>query len=123
MSTPPSLTPEQRAAALKKAAEARRVRAEVKAKLKMGLVTFDELLELADRAFAPDPALSSIRGYVDDSGEGRWTVIQAIEESVPAPVLTLSLMMRFHSRQEDSFSAKVIAALRNEFGGHAVKAT
>ena len=64
---------------------------------------------------------TSIQGYVDDSGEGRWTVEEAIEKSVPAPVLMLSLFARFASRQEDSFSAKVIAALRNEFGGHAVK--
>jgi 6-phosphogluconate dehydrogenase len=62
-----------------------------------------------------------LRGYVDDSGEGRWTVQAAIDESVPAPVITLSLLMRFASRQDDSYSAKVIAALRNQFGGHAVK--
>jgi len=63
----------------------------------------------------------SIRGYVEDSGEGRWTVAEAIEQDVPAPVITLSLLERFRSRQEESFSAKVIAALRNEFGGHGVK--
>jgi 6-phosphogluconate dehydrogenase len=86
-----------------------------------GSVVRSWLLELAERAFEKDPQLSSIKGYVEDSGEGRWTVVEAIEKSVPAPVLMLSLFARFASRQEDSFSAKVIAALRNEFGGHAVK--
>jgi 6-phosphogluconate dehydrogenase len=86
-----------------------------------GSVVRSWLLELAETAFAKDPRLSSIKGYVEDSGEGRWTVEEAIEKSVPAPVLMLSLFARFASRQEDSFSAKVIAALRNEFGGHAVK--
>jgi 6-phosphogluconate dehydrogenase len=79
------------------------------------------LLELAEMAFRSDPKLASIRGYVDDSGEGRWTVAEAINENVPAPVITMSLISRFVSRQDESFSAKVIAALRNEFGGHAVK--
>jgi 6-phosphogluconate dehydrogenase len=79
------------------------------------------LLELAEDAFHKDPQLASIKGYVDDSGEGRWTVQEAIDKSVPAPVLMASLFARFASRQENSFSAKVIAALRNEFGGHAVK--
>ncbi len=86
-----------------------------------GSVVRSWLLELAEDAFARDPELSSIKGYVEDSGEGRWTVLEAIDHNVPAPVLTLSLLARFRSRQEDSFSAKVIAALRNEFGGHAVK--
>jgi 6-phosphogluconate dehydrogenase len=86
-----------------------------------GSVVRSWLLELAESAFEKDPKLSSIKGYVEDSGEGRWTVEEAIERSVPAPVLMLSLFARFASRQEDSFSAKVIAALRNEFGGHAVK--
>ena len=72
-------------------------------------------------AFAEDPTLANIRGYVEDSGEGRWTVQAAIDENVPAPVITLSLLQRFVSRQQDSFSAKVIAALRNQFGGHAVQ--
>ena len=79
------------------------------------------LNELAAMAFRRDPGLKDIRGYVEDSGEGRWTVEEAIDLDVPAPVITLSLLMRFRSRQPDSFSAKVIAALRNEFGGHAVK--
>ncbi len=86
-----------------------------------GSVVRSWLLELAERAFQKDPDLSSIRGYVEDSGEGRWTIQEAIEKSVPAPVLTLSLLARFASRQDDSFAAKLIAALRNEFGGHPVK--
>jgi len=80
------------------------------------------LLELAVLAFKDDPKLSKIRGYVEDTGEGRWTVQAAIDQNVPAPVITLSLLQRFVSRQEESFSAKVLAALRNQFGGHAVKA-
>ena len=79
------------------------------------------LLELAVDAFAKDPKLEKIRGWVDDTGEGRWTVQQAIETAVPAPAIAMSLFMRFRSRQDDSYGAKVIAALRNEFGGHAVK--
>lgn len=86
-----------------------------------GSVVRSWLLELAERAFLKDPALASIRGFVEDSGEGRWTVLESIEKNVPAPVLALSLLMRFRSRQDENFSAKVIAALRNEFGGHAVK--
>jgi 6-phosphogluconate dehydrogenase len=86
-----------------------------------GSVVRSWLLELAERAFEKDPTLASVRGFVDDSGEGRWALMETIEKSVPAPVLALSLMMRFRSRQQDSFAAKVIAALRNEFGGHAVK--
>jgi 6-phosphogluconate dehydrogenase (decarboxylating) len=76
------------------------------------------LNEFAERAFAEDTELAALKGYVEDSGEGRWTVQEA-----PAPVITLSLLTRFRSRQSDSFGAKVIAALRNEFGGHAVKTT
>ncbi|MGQ9631790.1 MAG: phosphogluconate dehydrogenase (NAD(+)-dependent, decarboxylating) [bacterium] len=86
-----------------------------------GSVIRSWLLELAESAFRKDPKLSSLRGYVEDSGEGRWTVLESIDKDVPAPVITLSLLARFRSRQEDSFGAKVIAALRNEFGGHAVK--
>ena len=86
-----------------------------------GSVMRSWLLELAESAFNKDPELASIKGYVEHSGEGRWTVLEAVERNVPASVLTLSLFARFASRQEDSFSAKVIAALRNEFGGHAVK--
>jgi 6-phosphogluconate dehydrogenase len=87
-----------------------------------GSVVRSWLLELAADAFDKDPDLESIRGYVDDSGEARWTVTEAMAENVPAPVITLSLMERFRSRQEESYSAKVVAALRREFGGHAVKA-
>jgi 6-phosphogluconate dehydrogenase len=79
------------------------------------------LLELAERAFDKDAKLASIEGYVEDSGEERWTILESTEKNVPAPVLTLALQARFRSRQEESFAAKVIAALRNEFGGHAVK--
>jgi 6-phosphogluconate dehydrogenase len=86
-----------------------------------GSVVRSWLLELAERAFAKDPDLSSLRGYVEDSGEGRWTVLEAVNEDVPAPAIALSLFARFASRQEDSFAMRVIAALRNEFGGHAVK--
>jgi 6-phosphogluconate dehydrogenase len=86
-----------------------------------GSVVRSWLLELAESALRKDPQLSSIKGYVEDSGVGRWAVLEAIERDVPASVLALSLFARFASRQEDAFSAKVIAALRNEFGGHAVK--
>ena len=86
-----------------------------------GSVIRSWLLELAEGAFKKDPKLGSIRGYVEDSGEGRWTVAEAIKNDVPAPLITLSLLERFRSRQEESFSAKVIAALRHEFGGHGVK--
>jgi 6-phosphogluconate dehydrogenase len=88
-----------------------------------GSVVRSWLNELAERAFAKDTELSALKGYVEDSGEGRWTVQEAIDLDVPAPVITLSLLTRFRSRQSDSFGAKVIAALRNEFGGHAVKTT
>jgi 6-phosphogluconate dehydrogenase len=86
-----------------------------------GSVVRSWLLELAENAFRKEPHLESIKGYVEDSGEGRWTVYEAIEQNVPAPGITLSLLERFRSRQEESFSAKVISALRNEFGRHPVK--
>ncbi len=86
-----------------------------------GSVVRSWLLELLVLAFKDDPGLANIRGYVEDTGEGRWTVQAAIDEDVPAPVITLALMARFYSRQDESFSAKVLAALRNQFGGHAVK--
>jgi 6-phosphogluconate dehydrogenase len=88
-----------------------------------GSVVRSWLNELAERAFANDTELTALKGYVEDSGEGRWTVQEAIDLDVPAPVITLSLLTRFRSRQADSFGAKVIAALRNEFGGHAVRRT
>ena len=86
-----------------------------------GSVVRSWLLELLGLAFDADPGLKGIRGYVEDSGEGRWTVEQAIDTAVPAPVIALSLMLRQRSRQDDSYSAKVNAALRQQFGGHAVK--
>ena len=86
-----------------------------------GSVVRSWLLELAERAFEKDPGLEKIRGWVEDSGEGRWTVEEAITAGVPAPVLALSLFERFRSRQSDAFADKVLAALRAEFGGHAVK--
>ena len=87
-----------------------------------GSVVRSWLLELAELALREDATLAHVRGYVEDSGEGRWTVQAAIDESVPAPVITMALLSRFTSRQDESFSAKVIAALRNQFGGHAIKA-
>src|SRR5918996_1387564 len=86
-----------------------------------GSVVRSWLLELAESAFERDANLDSISGYVEDSGEGRWTVLEAIEEDVPANAIAGSLFARFASRQDDSFSMKVIAALRGEFGGHAVQ--
>jgi len=86
-----------------------------------GSVVRSWLLELAESAFEQDPALEKIQGYVEDSGEGRWTILEAMERDVPAPVITLSLFERFHSRKPDSFAARVLAALRNQFGGHAVR--
>jgi 6-phosphogluconate dehydrogenase len=87
-----------------------------------GSVVRSWLLDLAVNAFEKHGNdLESIKGYVADSGEGRWTVEAAMAEDVPAPIITMSLLMRFVSRQEESFSAQVLAALRNEFGGHEVK--
>lgn len=80
------------------------------------------LLELAENAFAADPKLDKLEAYVDDSGEGRWTVIEAVERGVNVGVLAQALFARFTSREDNAFSMRVIAALRNEFGGHAVKA-
>jgi 6-phosphogluconate dehydrogenase len=86
-----------------------------------GSVVRSWLLELAEHAFAKNPRLDGIRDFVEDSGEGRWTVAEAMEQAVSAPVITLSLLQRFRSRQEESFAAKLIAALRDEFGGHGVR--
>ena len=86
-----------------------------------GSVVRSWLLELAERAFAKDPKLESLRGYVEDSGEGRWTVLEAVERGIAAGTITQSLFSRFTSREADPFAMRVIAALRNEFGGHAVK--
>jgi 6-phosphogluconate dehydrogenase len=87
-----------------------------------GTVIRSWLLELAGRAFEQNGTdLADIKGWVEDSGEGRWTVQEAIDHNVPAQVIVTSLLTRFRSRQEDSYTAKVLAALRNQFGGHAVK--
>ncbi len=88
-----------------------------------GSVVRSWLLELLHSAFEQDGSeLAGIRGYVEDSGEGRWTIAEAIAENVPVPVITAALFARFASRQDESFAAKVNAALRNQFGGHAVRA-
>jgi 6-phosphogluconate dehydrogenase len=87
-----------------------------------GSVVRSWLLELLHAAFEQDGSeLEKIEGYVEDSGEGRWTILEAIDESVPAPAISAALYARFASRQDESFAAKVAAALRNQFGGHAVK--
>jgi len=86
-----------------------------------GSVVRSWLLDLTARALAEDQELSAIRGWVADSGEGRWTVAEAIDLDVPAPVITLSLLQRFISRQDESYAAKLLAAMRNQFGGHAMK--
>jgi 6-phosphogluconate dehydrogenase len=88
---------------------------------RFGTVIRSWLLDLTASALAEDQDLSDIKGYVQDSGEGRWTVFDSIDLDVPAPVITLALQMRFVSRQAESYAAKLLAALRNEFGGHAVK--
>jgi 6-phosphogluconate dehydrogenase len=88
-----------------------------------GSVVRSWLLELLEAAFEEDPGLDGIRGYVEDSGEGRWTVHEAIESAVPVPAIALALFARFSSRQDESFAAKVNAALRKQFGGHAVQAS
>lgn len=86
-----------------------------------GSVVRSWLLDLLVLAFKDDDNLQHVRGYVEDSGEGRWTIQEAIDHNVPAPVITASLYERFHSRETENYAAKVIASLRNEFGGHAIK--
>jgi len=86
-----------------------------------GSVVRSWLLELAANAFQKDPDLAGLKAYVEDSGEGRWTVNEAVAHAVPVPTIAASLFARFASRQDNSFSLRVLAALRNEFGGHAVK--
>jgi 6-phosphogluconate dehydrogenase len=86
-----------------------------------GSVVRSWLLDLAARALAEDPALKEVAPYVSDSGEGRWTVSEAIDLDVPAPVITLALIQRLRSRDEESFADRLLAALRNQFGGHAVR--
>jgi 6-phosphogluconate dehydrogenase len=87
---------------------------------RFGSVVRSWLLDLIADGLSRDPQLAGIRGYVEDTGEGRWTVEAAIEESVPAPVITQSLFARFRSRMEDTFADKMLAMMRNQFGGHAV---
>jgi 6-phosphogluconate dehydrogenase len=86
-----------------------------------GSVVRSWLLELAERAFDKDPELAGLEAWVDDSGEGRWTVNEAVAHAVAVPTIAAALFARFVSRQENSFAMRVLAALRNEFGGHAVK--
>ena len=86
-----------------------------------GSVVRSWLLDLTASALKENPNMDGIAGWVADSGEGRWTVFAAIDEDVPAPVITLSLMMRFVSRQDESYGAKLLASMRNQFGGHAIK--
>jgi len=86
-----------------------------------GSVVRSWLLDLTADALKENPDLDGIKGWVADSGEGRWTVFEAIDQDVPAPVITLALMMRFVSRQDDSYAAKLLAAMRNQFGGHEIK--
>ena len=86
-----------------------------------GSVVRSWLLDLAANALDEDPKLEKLEAYVDDSGEGRWTVQEAIELAVPAPVISSSLYARFRSRQPQPFGARLLAALRNQFGGHAVR--
>jgi 6-phosphogluconate dehydrogenase len=88
---------------------------------RFGSVVRSWLLDLTANALSEDQELRDIMGYVADSGEGRWTVFEAIDLDVPVPVLTHSLMARFVSRQNESYAAKLLAAMRNQFGGHAVK--
>jgi 6-phosphogluconate dehydrogenase len=86
-----------------------------------GSVVRSWLLDLAARALAEDKDLGALRGYVDDSGEGRWTLVEGLERSVPLPVLTAALFTRFRSRADNPFAERMLAALRQQFGGHAVK--
>jgi 6-phosphogluconate dehydrogenase len=88
-----------------------------------GTVVRSWLLDLAVRALDEDDHLSKLKGYAQDSGEGRWTVEAAIDHAVPLPVITAALFARFASRQEDSPAMKMVSALRQQFGGHAVEAT
>jgi 6-phosphogluconate dehydrogenase len=88
-----------------------------------GSVVRSWLLELLEAELSEDADLKGVKGWVEDSGEGRWTVQASIDQNVPAPIITLSLQARLRSRQEESFGAKILAALRNQFGGHAIKTT
>jgi 6-phosphogluconate dehydrogenase len=90
---------------------------------RFGSVVRSWLLDLIADGLSKDPELADIRGYVEDTGEGRWTVAAAIDEAVPAPTITMALYERFRSRMEDTFGDKMLAMMRNQFGGHAVKTT
>ena len=97
--------------------------AEIAETWRYGSVVRSWLLDLAASALKEDPNLESLQAYVDDSGEGRWTVQESVDLAVPAPVITAALQQRFRSRQEQPFGARLLAALRNQFGGHAVRKT
>jgi 6-phosphogluconate dehydrogenase len=86
-----------------------------------GSVVRSWLMELTENALRKDPHLDAIKGVMHSSGEGKWTLETALDMGIPTPVMALSLMMRYRSQQEDTFSGKIVAALRNEFGGHAVE--
>jgi 6-phosphogluconate dehydrogenase len=88
---------------------------------RFGSVIRSWLLDLTATALEADPELNEVKGWVPDSGEGRWTVFESVDQDVPAPVITMSLLMRFVSRQQESFAAKVLATMRQQFGGHAVQ--
>ncbi|MCH7706598.1 MAG: NADP-dependent phosphogluconate dehydrogenase, partial [Chloroflexi bacterium] len=87
-----------------------------------GSVVRSWLLDLTAEALEVDPGLDAVQAYVDDSGEGRWTVQESLDLGVPAPVITLSLQARFRSRQDQPFGARLLASMRNQFGGHAIRA-
>jgi 6-phosphogluconate dehydrogenase len=89
--------------------------------LNHGSVVRGWLMELTENAFSKDPNLDSIKGIMHSSGEGKWTLETALDLGVPTPVIAMSVMMRYRSQMTDTFSGKVVAALRNEFGGHAVE--
>jgi 6-phosphogluconate dehydrogenase len=86
-----------------------------------GSVVRGWLMELTESAFSKDPKLDTIKGVMHSSGEGKWTLETALDMGIPTPVIALSLLMRYRSQQDDTFTGKVVAALRNEFGGHAVE--
>lgn len=86
-----------------------------------GTVIRSWLLDLTANALSEDQTLESVQGWVNDSGEGRWTVLESIARDVPAPVITMALLMRLVSRQEHSYAFKLLASMRNQFGGHAIK--
>ncbi len=86
-----------------------------------GSVVRSWLLDLSARALGSDPTLADIEPWVEDSGEGRWTVLEAMDHAVPAPIISMALQMRFVSRDHENFAARLLAAMRNQFGGHAVK--